>query len=331
MKILQSLQFSFSRRAVPLFGLLLFSLPVLLSAQVPPRFYWKTLSGSNGIPVIYMSMSGNANPLDPAKVVDANAVFDAEVVIAGYAKITTLFDRAAMIAVLQPMGRITAQTQVAAGSSIEQNSGFGDPLVELAINLVGPPPIKSIPDLMRYEPGFSLDLIVDLVIPIGEYDSDKTVNLAQNRWYGRVGFPVVWQLSSWVPGRRMTLELLPSLWVFDDNDDLGGLTLETDPMFQIEGHLTRDFTEAAWGSFDTIWITGGRSTIQGHAGDSIDNVGVCFLQDSQPTENLQMTLGYMSSVSDSAPTDLQMDAFKVSLTYGWHRVIEGIGRLGSGG
>ena len=35
-------------------------------AQVPPRFYWQSLSGANAVPVIFESLSGNANPIDPA-------------------------------------------------------------------------------------------------------------------------------------------------------------------------------------------------------------------------------------------------------------------------
>ncbi len=31
-----------------------------------------------------------------------------------------------------------------------------------------------------------------------------------------------------------------------------------------------------------------------------------------------MTAGYMATVNDGAPTDLQMDGFKLSLVFGWH-------------
>jgi hypothetical protein len=68
------------------------------------------------------------------------------------------------------------------------------------------------PDALRFEPGFSLDLLADLAFPIGEYDSSKSVNLGQNRWYGRLGFPIVWQLGPCVPGKRTTLEFLPAVW-----------------------------------------------------------------------------------------------------------------------
>ena len=194
-----------------LFFVALCLVPTLSSAQVPPRFYWKTLGGTNGVPLIYLSMSGNANPLDPTHRPNANVGFEAEVFIAGYAKMLPLFGRSAMLALLQPMGRISAGATGAGSSTSQQTSGFGDPMVEFAINLVGPPPIKNIPDMLRYEPGFSLDLIVDVAFPIGEYDEDETLNLGQNRWYGRLGAPIVWQFGPWVLGRLSTLELLPSL------------------------------------------------------------------------------------------------------------------------
>jgi hypothetical protein len=202
-------------------------------------------------------------------------------------------------------------------------------MVEVGINLIGPKAMKSIPDLLRYEPKLSLDLIVDVAFPVGEYDSDQPLNLGQNRWYGRVGAPLVWQLGPWVPGRRTTLEVLPSVWFFSDNDDYVGHTLSTDPMFQLEGHLTRDFTEHFWGSVDATWMTGGKSSVNGVGGDSLNNLGVGITLGYQINDNLSLTAGYMATVNDSDPTDLQMDGFRISITYGWHKVVEGQKRLKS--
>ena len=40
--------------------------PLPALAQTPARFYWKTLSDANAVPVIVNSISGNTNPFDPA-------------------------------------------------------------------------------------------------------------------------------------------------------------------------------------------------------------------------------------------------------------------------
>jgi hypothetical protein len=296
-------------------------------AQVPPRFYLDSLSGSNAVPVIFQSMSGNANPVDPAHVVSADADIQAEVVVAGYARLFSLFDRSALAAVLLPMGHISGETTVGALSFDKSASGFGDPMLELNVNVVGPPAIKDIPAIVRYEPGFSLDIMTDVAFPVGEYDDDEALNLGQNRWYGRVGAPAILQLGSWVPGQRTTIEVLPSVWLFSPNRDYVGTTLKTEPLFQLEGHLTRDFVDMFWGSLDATWMVGGKSTIDGADGSSLNNVGVGFTLGYQVHENVQLTIGYMASVNDSDDDDLSMDVFRFSIVVGWHKVIEGMDRL----
>jgi hypothetical protein len=298
------------------------------SAQLPARFYWKTLMGSNAVPVLGMSLSGNTNPIDPAHTVLAGADVAATMAIGGYARVLPLFGRSALVAVLVPMGRISGDVTVGAVEFSQDASGFGDPLVELNINVIGPKPITNIPDLLRYEPGFSVDLIADVTIPIGEYDGEQPLNIGQNRWYGRVGAPIVWQLGAWVPGRRTTLEFLPSLWLYSNNDDFVGRTLETDPMFQLEGHATRDLVEGLWAALDGTWVTGGKSTIDGVEGENLNNVGVGATLGYHINDNLQLTTGYMATINDSDPDDLRLDGFKISLVYGWHPLIEGMGRLG---
>ena len=303
--------------------------PMFALAQVPPRTYWKSLSDANAVPVIFQSLSGNANPLDPAHVVSANSSVDANVLIAGYAKMLPLFDRTLTLMVLEPMGRISSDTTFAGHTSPENANGFGDPMAEVGINLIGPKAIRTIPDMLRYEPKLSLDVIVDLAFPIGNYDSSQPLNLGQNRWYGRVGAPIVYPIGPWVPGRRTTLEVLPSVWAFTDNNDYVGQTLSTDPMFELEAHLTRDFTEHFWGSLDTTWFTGGKSSISGVSGSSLNNLGVGFTLGYQITDNFSLTAGYMATVNDNGPNDLRMDGFRISLTYGWHKIVEGQKRLKS--
>ena len=298
-------------------------------AQVPGRFYWKTLSDANAVPVIFNSLSGNTNPFDPSHTVTPGASFDATMGIAGYARTFSLFDRAAMAAILVPMGRISGDVTVAGRTFNQSASGFGDPMIEFNINVLGPPAQKNIPDVLRYEPGFSVDLLADLAIPIGDYDSDQPLNIGQNRWYGRLGMPIIWQLGSWVPGRRTTLEFLPAVWLFGDNTDYVGQTLSTDPLFQLDAHLTRDLTEHLWGAIDGAWYYGGKSSINGVAGEELNNVGVGLTLGYQINDNLNLTVGYKTTVNDNAPGDLRMNGFMLSLVYGWHPLLEGARRLKS--
>ena len=294
-------------------------------AQDPPRTYWKYLSGSDALPLLYESISGNSNPFDPAHVVTPNATFDATMAIMAYAHTFSLFDRAAVGTILLPMGRLSGG--VSGTPVIETANGFGDPMVELNVNVLGPPAQKTIPDMNRYEPGFSVDMVVDLALPVGEYDNTKPLNIGQNRWYGRVGAPIVWQLGPWVPGRRTTLEFVPAVWLFGPNNDFVGKTLKTDPMVQFDAHLTRDLYERAWASFDLYSITGGGSTIDGVAGKKLSTRSLGLTLGFQVNDNMNFSFSYKSSVNDKAPDDLRMDMFMLTLVVGWHPIIEGSKRL----
>jgi hypothetical protein len=287
----------------------------------------KTLSNANAVPLIFESISGNTNPFDPAHTITPGANFDATMALAGYARTFTLFDRSAMAAIIEPMGRISGEVNVAGKTFNQSTNGYGDPMIEFDINVLGPRAQKNLPDVLRYEPGFSLDLLADLAIPIGKYDSDQPLNLGQNRWYGRLGLPVVWQLGEWVPGRRTTLEFLPAVWFFGTNNNFVGQTMKTDPLFQLDAHLSRDFTEHFWGALDASWYYGGEASINGVSGDKLNNFGVGLTLGYQVNDNLNLTCGYKSTVNDDKPDALRMDVFMITLVYGWHSLIEGSKRL----
>ncbi len=292
-----------------------------------PRFYWKGLVGTNAIPVIGSSMGGNANPMDPSHDVIPGSNFTATMTMAGYAKMLPIRKRSALISVILPMGRITGEASINGIDYSATARGFGDPMILFDINVIGPNAIMNIPDMLRYKPGFSVDVIGNLAIPIGNYDNTSPINIGQNRWYGRIGTPVVWQLGSWVPGKRTTIEFLPAVWFYSDNTDFVGKTMSTEPMYHMEGHITRDFMERVWGSLDVISYTGGKATIDGLEGTALNNLGVGATIGYQVNDNMQLNISYSSTVNDSKPEDLKMDGFRVTLLYGWHPLVEGMRRL----
>ena len=69
--------------------------PAPASAQVPARFYWKSLSGANAVPLIFNSISGNTNPFDPSHQVTPGGNVDATLALFGYGHTFSLGGRAA--------------------------------------------------------------------------------------------------------------------------------------------------------------------------------------------------------------------------------------------
>jgi len=58
---------------------------------------------------------------------------------------------------------------------------------------------------------------------------------------------------------------------------------------------------------------------------------VGFTLGYQLNDSMQLTIGYKSTLNnDTASNDLRMSVFMISLTTGWHRLLEGAGRLSSG-
>ena len=102
-----------------------------------------------------------------------------------------------------------------------------------------------------------------LGVPLGQYDNDKVANLGLNRFYGRVAFPFKYHFGVFSPGYRSSLEMVPSVWLFAENDDFLGQKLENDPLWQIEAHLTHDFTRSFFGSLDLLFRGGFQSEING--------------------------------------------------------------------
>ena len=104
--------------------------------------------------------------------------------------------------------------------------------------------------------------------------------------------------------------------------------MKNEALFQLEGHLTRDITDSFWGSFDASWFSGAKPEVNGIQAESLSNSGVGFTLGFQVNQNLAINTSYFSTVGDSDSNDLRADEFRVMFTYGWHRLLEGVKRLG---
>ena len=169
-----------------------------------------------------------------------------------------------------------------------------------------------------------------LGLPIGQYDADKLVNLGQNRWFGRIALPFKYHFGVFSRGYMKSLEVTPSVWLFAENDDfLGGRKLENKPLWQLEAHLTSDFTPNFWGSLDLLYRGGFQSEINGdEVGDELDIGDIGFTLNYQVNDNLGIRTGFSSNVFGDS--DLDSSMVRLQFVYGWHRDNENIKKLQGG-
>jgi hypothetical protein len=308
------------------------------------RAYWKGWDGINGFSFQYLRLDLDASgsqQFAPGQYVYPNSDLEGSIFIGTYVRHLTLFNRPSSLLLSVIGGSIDVDVNVKAPSQFvppgvtpgtafsESSTGFADPSVQLVVNLFGAPPLKANFDLIDYEPTLTLDAAVMLALPIGEYEDDKLVNLGLNRWFGRIAFPITYHFGVFTPGYRKSLELIPSVWLFADNDDFIGQKLENDPMWQLEGHLTNDFTPNFWGSLDVLYRSGFQSEIDGvEVGEELEmgNLGVTL--NYEVNDNLSIKTGFSSNVFGD--NDLDSSMIRLQLVYGWHRDMENIKKLQHG-
>ena len=333
-----------------------FCFPVLLAMAIAVSFnatafaqddgaraYWNARAGTRVVSFQYLPIGISASgskAFAPGQFIYPNSDIEASIFIGTFAYHTILLKRPSAFAVNVLGGNVGVGVNtstspdslppITPGAAFSQSSsGFSDPNMQLVVNLFGTPPLKSTVDLLNYEPTSTLDVAMMLALPIGEYDNDKLVNMGLNRWYGRIALPFKYHFGTFSRGYMSSLELIPSVWFFADNDDFLGQNLQNDPLLQFEAHLTHDFTQNFFGSIDLLYRGGFQSEINGTAvGEKLDIGDLGFTLNSQVTDNVTIRGSYSSNVFGDA--DLDSSMIRLQFVYAWHRLTENMKKLKTG-
>lgn len=307
------------------------------------RAYWKARDGGHVVSTQYLFLdmqASGAQMFDPSHFILPNSDAEANLFLASYAYHFTMFGRRPSSVAVNLLGGsadVNVDTNlipsqflpsgVAPGASFSQSaSGYGDPSVQLDVNLFGTPPLISTVDLVNYEPTWTLDAAVLLGVPIGNYDGDRLINIGQNRFFSRFALPMKYHFGRFAAGYMTSIELTPSVWVFGENDDFLGQKLENDPLWQIEGHVTHDFTRTFYGSLDFLYRRGFESEINGvGVGSEVDVGNIGLTLNFQVSGNFFVRASYSSNVFGD--DDLDNSMFRMQFVYGWHRLMENLKKL----
>lgn len=136
-------------------------------------------------------------------------------------------------------------------------SNLADPRLEFSVNLVGAPALKG-REFAGYRQRTIVGASVQVIVPVGEYNPDKLVNLGSNRWSFRPQIGISHAAGRW------HLELYGSTWLFTDNSEyFGGTTLEQKPIYAVQGHVSYTFRPGLWVALGGGHARGGRTTVDG--------------------------------------------------------------------
>jgi len=222
--------------------------------ELEPRRWSHLPLGVNFAGLGYVYTDGNIF-LDPAILVE-DAQADIHSVGLGYIHSFGLFGRSARIDIGVPFSNGHWEG-VANGQFVEtRRQGFGDPKLRFALNLLGSP-AQTRAEFAKFTPRTIVGAALEISAPLGEYYTDRLVNLGSNRWTVQPQLGVVHTTGHW------SFEATGSVWFFGDNDDYQapGRELEQDPLYTVQLHAIYTFRPGLWASLSGAYGYGGRAIV----------------------------------------------------------------------
>jgi len=141
-------------------------------------------------------------------------------------------------------------------------SGFGDPRLQLSVNFLGAPAIKM-SEMKTYTNNTVVGGSLQVVVPLGQYNPEKLINLGQNRWAFRPRLGLSHRTGRW------TLEAMGSVWLYTGNPDFfGGSRVTQDPLWAVQANVIHSFPSGIWFGVGAGFSRGGKTASDGVYGNT---------------------------------------------------------------
>jgi len=239
------------------FFLLVAFAPSLAAAQsLEPRLYVPLPTGLNVVTASYANTRGEVVVDATLPIEDADAELHATT--AAYVRTFGLAGRSAQFQLIPSWvsGRVTAA--VAGQDTTRELDGLADPLLRLAVNLVGGPARRRA-ELAGVKFATIIGASLSLVLPLGEYDNDRYINIGANRWSLKPELGIVQPI-----GPAWAIEGYAGVWLFGENNEyLRSSTVTQDPLWTFQGHFIRILGRHGWAALDATLVSGGTTSVDG--------------------------------------------------------------------
>jgi hypothetical protein len=291
------------------FAVVAFVWPVMGHAQeLEPRSYSNTPIGLNFLLAGYAYSEGKL-AFDPSTAV-ADAQYRLRTEALAYARSLNAWGNSAKFDVILPYSSFSGQALVAGLPRERDMSGFGDPRLRFSMNFYGAPALT-----LKEFAGYKQDLIIgaslQVTAPLGQYDNSKLLNLGNNRWSFKPELGVSKAWGQW------TVEVAPSVTLYTDNKDFNsGKTFEQAPLYAVQGHVIYGFQSGVWLALNSLYFTGGRTTVNGVQGDNMQNNSRLGLTLALPV-NRHHSVKLNASTGTSTRTGTDFDAIGIFWQYRW--------------
>jgi hypothetical protein len=136
-------------------------------------------------------------------------------------------------------------------------SGFSDMRLRLSVLVLGAP-AATLQELAKAPRKTVLGVSLNMIIPTGQFFSDKLINLGTNRFSFR---PEI-ALSQPV-GKRGLIDVYYGVWFFTKNKSFypGNAVRSQQPMGTFQVHLSYNIKALMWVALDATYYMGGKSSV----------------------------------------------------------------------
>lgn len=292
------------------------------------RVYWPLPKNTNIVSVHSISGTANASWSNFTRVQPSIDV-ESDTFMLTMTRVQPVMGRTVYWQVMLPAATVSTSSPLPVATNDTFVNGLGDFSLGATVNVFGTPALKA-KEFLRHDVDLSVNVGLNVTAPTGQYNSGESLNVGSNQWKTRLSVPVVKALGPWVPGRRTTLEVMPAVVLFGDNDNAQGSEIDQDPLYSVEVHLTRDMTRQAFISLDYTWLDGGDETatdiatgmVSGQT-SGIDASLVGATVGFEINDNLRLFVTHMQTASeDSQGLSLEGSLTKITLSWSWHDVLE---------
>jgi len=173
----------------------------------------------------------------------------------GYARTFGLFGKQANIAAFAPYVYAHVRGRVFEQETAVTRSGLADLRLRFSTMLVGAPALSP-KEFAAHKPKTLIGVSLSVIIPTGQYDPARLVNIGSNRWSFKpeIGFAK--------PMGRWSVEGAAAVWFFTPNNNFfGGNKREQKPVLTLQAHVVYTIRPRMWVAVSGTYFNGGRTVV----------------------------------------------------------------------
>jgi hypothetical protein len=243
----------------------------IFGQELEPRAYVNVPVGLNYFVAGYSYSSGGVL-FDPAIPLE-NANIKTHATLLAYARSIKVGKMSGKIDAIIPFAHLSGTAEFMGQPGSREVTGMCDPRIRMSVIFLGGPAL-SLAEYQKYKQNFIMGASLQVILPLGQYDDSKLVNLGTNRFAFKPEIGISKTFN------RLVLELATAVNIYTENhNSYGGKTLIQDPIGSVQSHVIYNFKKGIWTALDATYYWGGNTTIDGVQTNSMQEnsrIGLTF-------------------------------------------------------